>query len=113
MTLLGGRVCEDISRGEYLIILKSTGSQPTTQGVWGMPAVCVERRGKELILERSFVRVSCCVSNLVVDMECNKGIVRAYGGVNEDVAIDYVTGDSFSSETDPSLLSLHTTQTDN
>jgi len=40
-------------------------------------------------LGRSFVRVSYCVSVLVIAMECGGGIVRMYPGVNEDVAIEY------------------------
>jgi len=37
---------------------------------------------------RCSVRVGYCVSQVVVVMECSKGIVRAYGGVNDDVAIE-------------------------
>ena len=34
-----------------------------------------------------FVRVGCCVLVVVVDMECGGWNVRAYRGVNEDVAM--------------------------
>ena len=39
-------------------------------------------------LGRCFVRVGCCVSQVFVDFESISGIVRAFGGVNEDVAIE-------------------------
>ena len=39
-------------------------------------------------LGRCSVRVGCFVSLLVVDMVCSTGIVRACGGVDEDVAIE-------------------------
>ena len=40
-------------------------------------------------LGRCFVSVGYCVSEVFVDMECSRGIVRACGGVNEDAAIEY------------------------
>jgi len=41
------------------------------------------------VLGRCSVRVSFCVSLLAVDKECIRGIVRACGGVNDNVAIEY------------------------
>ena len=40
-------------------------------------------------LGRCFVRVGCCVSQVDVVMECSTVIVRAFGGVNNGVAIEY------------------------
>jgi len=40
------------------------------------------------VLERSSVRVGCCVSQVFVDMKCEGWIVRAYRVVNEDVAVE-------------------------
>jgi len=45
---------------------------------------------KEVVVSgRCSVRVGCCVSLLLVVMECSTGIVRVCGGLNEDVAIEY------------------------
>jgi len=40
------------------------------------------------IVQECSVRVSYCVSLLVVDMYCGDKITRAYRGVNDDVAIE-------------------------
>jgi len=50
--------------------------------VWGFAR-------KFSVLGRCSVRVGCCVSQVAVIMACRKLIVRACGGINDDVAIDY------------------------
>jgi len=40
------------------------------------------------VFARCSVRVSCCVSQIYVDMKCIKLTVRVFGGLNEVVAIE-------------------------
>jgi len=40
------------------------------------------------VLGRWSVHVGCCVSQVDVDKECIRGYVGAFGGVNDDVAIE-------------------------
>ena len=44
---------------------------------------------KVIAFGRCSVRVGYCVSQVVVDIECGDGIVKAYRGANDDVAIEY------------------------
>jgi len=46
--------------------------------------VCVEEGRRS---GRCSVRVGCCVSLLVVNMECRQGVLRASSLVNDDVAV--------------------------
>ena len=53
--------------------------------MWRVVAICVERF---VVSGRCSVHVGCCVSLLVVVIECIRGIMRACGEVNEAVAIE-------------------------
>jgi len=52
---------------------------------------CLSQERKVVVLGRCSVRVGCCVFQVFVFMTRSTGIVRAYGVVNDAVAIEYTS----------------------